>query len=88
LPLSFESEVDGKYEKREEVKRRMEEQEALDKKLKSLQTLLVGDNVGLVSSVGEQGKASEPQACPLRRAHLLRGHAWMLIMSPAIFKVF
>jgi hypothetical protein len=54
--------VDGKYEKREEVKRRMEEQEALDKKLKSLQTLLVGDNIGLVSSVGEQGKASEPQA--------------------------
>ena len=40
----------------------MEEQEALDKNLKGLQTLLVGDNVGLVSSVGEQGKASEPQA--------------------------
>ena len=40
----------------------MEEQEALDKKLKSLKMLLTGDNIGLVSSVGEQGKANEPQA--------------------------
>ena len=38
-PLSSESETDGayEYERREEVERRLEEQEALDKKLKSLQ---------------------------------------------------
>ena len=40
----------------------MEEQEALDKKLKGVKMLLSGDNIGLVSSVGEQGKANEPQA--------------------------
>ena len=61
-PLSSESETDGEYERREEAERRLEEQEALDKKLKSLQTLLTGDNVGLVSSVSEPGKADEPQA--------------------------
>lgn len=60
-PLSSESETDGEYEKREEAERRLEEQEALDKKLKTLQTLLTGDNVGLVSSISEHGKANEQQ---------------------------
>ena len=60
-PVSSESETDGEYERREEAERRLEEQEALDKKLKSLQTLLTGDNVGLVSSVGEHGKGKELQ---------------------------
>jgi hypothetical protein len=60
-PLSSESETDGEYERREEAERRLEEQEALDKKLKSLQTLLTGDNVGLVSSISEHGKAKESQ---------------------------
>ncbi|KAF8484734.1 hypothetical protein DFH94DRAFT_715712 [Russula ochroleuca] len=60
-PVSSESETDGEYERREEAERRLEEQEALDKKLKTLQTLLTGDNVGLVSSVGEHGKGKEPQ---------------------------
>ena len=43
------------------TERQLEEQEALDKKLKTLQTFLTGDNVGLVSSVGEHGKGKEPQ---------------------------
>ena len=60
-PVSSESETDGEYERREEAERRLEEQEALDKKLKTLQTLLTGDNVGLVSSVGEHEKGKEPQ---------------------------
>ena len=60
-PLSSESETDGEYERREEAERRLEEQELLDKKLKTLQTLLTGDNVGLVSSVSEHGKAKEQQ---------------------------
>jgi hypothetical protein len=60
-PVSSESETDGEYEKREEAERRLEEQEALDKKLETLQTLLTGDNVGLVSSITEHGKAKEPQ---------------------------
>ena len=60
-PLSSESESDGEYERREEAERRLEEQEALDKKLKTLQILLTGDNVGLVSSISEHGKANEQQ---------------------------
>lgn len=60
-PLSSESETDGEYERREEAERRLEEQETLDKKLKTLQTLLTGDNVGLVSSISENGKAKEQQ---------------------------
>jgi hypothetical protein len=60
-PLSSGSETDGEYDRREETERRLEEQEALDKKLKTLQTLLTGDNVGLVSSISEHGKAKEPQ---------------------------
>jgi hypothetical protein len=60
-PLSSESETDGEYERREEADRRLEEQEALDKKLKTLQTLLTGDNVGLVNSISEHGKAKERQ---------------------------
>lgn len=60
-PLSSESETDGEYERREEAERRLEEQDALDKKLKTLQTLLTGDNVGLVSSISEHGKAKEQQ---------------------------
>jgi hypothetical protein len=60
-PLSSESETDGEYERREEAERRLEEQETLDKKLKTLQTLLTGDNVGLVSSISEHGKAKEQQ---------------------------
>lgn len=60
-PLSSESESDGEYERREEAERRLEEQEVLDKKLKNLQTLLTGDNVGLVSSTSERRKAKEPQ---------------------------
>ena len=60
-PLSSESETDDEYERREEAERRLEEEEALDKKLKNLQTLLTGDNVGLVSSVSEHGKAIESQ---------------------------
>jgi hypothetical protein len=60
-PLSSESETDGEYERREEAERRLEEQEALDKKLKILQTLLTGDNVGLVSSISEHGKQKDPQ---------------------------
>ena len=54
--------MDGKYERREEVERRLEEQKAPDKKLKSMQTLWAGDNIGLVSSVREQGKANDLQA--------------------------
>ena len=60
-PLSSESETDGEDERREEAERRWEEQEALDKKLKNLQILLTGDNVGLVSSISEDRKAGEPQ---------------------------
>jgi hypothetical protein len=60
-PLSSESETDEEYERREEAERRLEEQEALDKKLKNLQTLLTGENVGLVSSVSEHGKGKERQ---------------------------
>jgi hypothetical protein len=60
-PLSSESESDGEYERREETERRLEEQEVLDKKLKNLQTLLTGDNVGLVSSISERRKGKEPQ---------------------------
>ena len=62
MPLSSELETDGEHERREGVERRLEEQEELNKKLKSMQTLLTGDNVGLVSSVSEQGKANEMQA--------------------------
>jgi len=58
-PLSSESETDGEYERREEAERRLEEQEVLDKKLKTLQNLMTGDNVGLVSSISEHGKAKE-----------------------------
>ncbi|KAH9977746.1 hypothetical protein BGW80DRAFT_1283971 [Lactifluus volemus] len=61
-PLSSESETDGEDERREEAERRWEEQEALDKKLKNLQTLLTGDNIGLVSSVSEGRKARGPQS--------------------------
>ncbi|KAI0307133.1 hypothetical protein B0F90DRAFT_1685406 [Multifurca ochricompacta] len=60
-PLSSGSETDEEDEGREEAERRLEEQEALDKKLRNLQTLLTGDNVGLVSSINEQRKAREPQ---------------------------
>ncbi|KAH9965898.1 hypothetical protein BC827DRAFT_1354887 [Russula dissimulans] len=60
-PLSSESETDEEYERAEEAARQLEEQEALDKKLKNLQTLLTGDNVGLVSSINEHGKGKEPQ---------------------------
>ena len=60
-PLSSESESDGEYERREEAERRLEEQEALDKKLKNLQTLLTGDNVGLVSSEHRKAKESQTQ---------------------------
>lgn len=60
-PLSSGSESDGEFERREEAERQMEEQEALDKKLKNLQALLTGDNVGLVSSVSEHRKGKEPQ---------------------------
>jgi hypothetical protein len=60
-PLSSESESDGEYERREEVERELEEQEALDKKLQNLQTLLTGDNIGLVSSISEHRKGKEPQ---------------------------
>ncbi|KAI0005046.1 hypothetical protein BJV74DRAFT_806591 [Russula compacta] len=60
-PLTSESETDEEYEKTEEVERRSEEQEALDKKLKNLQTLLTGDNVGLVSSFSPHRKAMESQ---------------------------
>ncbi|KAI0254723.1 hypothetical protein BJV78DRAFT_1182409 [Lactifluus subvellereus] len=60
-PLSSGSETDGEDERREEAERRWEEQEALDKKLKNLQTLLTGDNVGLVSSISEDRKGREPQ---------------------------
>jgi len=60
-PLSSGSESDGEFERREEAERQLEEQEALDKKLKNLQTLLTGDNVGLVSSVSEHRKGKEPQ---------------------------
>ena len=44
------------------MERRLEEQEALVKKPRSSQTLLTGDNIGLVSSVSEQGKVNETQA--------------------------
>ena len=54
--------MDSKYERREEVERRLEVKKAPDKKLKSMQMLLAGDNFGLVSSVMEQGKANDPQA--------------------------
>jgi len=60
-PLSSESETDEEEEKQEEAERRLEEQEALDKKLRNLQTLLTGDNVGLVSSTKETRKGKEPQ---------------------------
>lgn len=60
-PLSSGSESDGEFERREEAERQLEEQEALDKKLKTLQALLTGDNVGLVSSVSEHRKGKEPQ---------------------------
>jgi hypothetical protein len=60
-PLSSESESDGEYERREEVERQLEEQEALDKKLQNLQTLLTGDNIGLVSSISEHRKGKVPQ---------------------------
>ena len=60
-PLSSGSESDGEFERREEAERQLEEQEALDKKLKNLQVLLTGDNVGLVSSVSEHRKGKEPQ---------------------------
>ena len=60
-PLSSESETDEEEERQEEAERRQEEQEALDKKLKNLQTLLTGDNVGLVSSTKETRKGKEPQ---------------------------
>jgi hypothetical protein len=60
-PLSSGSETDGEDERREEAERRWEEQEALDKKLKNLQTLLTGDNVGLVSSISEDRKGRGPQ---------------------------
>ena len=60
-PLSSESESDEEDERQEEAERRLEEQEALDKKLLNLQTLLTGDNVGLVSSTKENRKGKEPQ---------------------------
>ncbi|KAH9006783.1 hypothetical protein EDB86DRAFT_2868241 [Lactarius hatsudake] len=60
-PLSSESETDEEDDKQEEAERRLEEQEALDKKLKNLQTLLTGENVGLVSSMKENRKGKEPQ---------------------------
>ena len=60
-PLSSESETDEEDEREEEAERRLEEQEALDKKLQNLQTLLTGDNVGLVSSTKENRKGKERQ---------------------------
>ncbi len=60
-PLSSGSESDEEDERQEEAERRLEEQEALDKKLRNLQTLLTGDNVGLVSSTKENRKGKEPQ---------------------------
>jgi hypothetical protein len=63
-PLSSESETDEEEEKQEEAERRLEEQEALDKKLRNLQTLLTGDNVGLVSSTKETRKGKEPRRVP------------------------
>ncbi|KAH9045372.1 hypothetical protein EDB85DRAFT_23246 [Lactarius pseudohatsudake] len=60
-PLSSESETDEEDDRQEEAERRLEEQEALDKKLKNLQTLLTGENVGLVSSMKENRKGKEPQ---------------------------
>ena len=64
-PLSSESETDEEEEKQEEAERRLEEQEAIDKKLRNLQTLLTGDNVGLVSSTKETRRAKESK--PQRR---------------------
>lgn len=60
-PLSSGSETDEEDERQEEAERRLEEQEALDKKLRNLQTLLTGDNVGLVSSTKETRKGKEPR---------------------------
>src|SRR6266404_4130765 len=60
-PLSSGSETDEEDEKQEVAERRLEEQEALDKKLRNLQTLLTGDNIGLVSSIKENPEGREPQ---------------------------
>jgi hypothetical protein len=87
-PFSSESESDGEYERREEAERRLEEQEALDKKLKHLQTLLTGDNVGLVSSVSEHRKAKEPQTqdrfAPSPSSHMARKDASVSSRSQSI----
>ncbi|KAH8999077.1 hypothetical protein EDB92DRAFT_1932502 [Lactarius akahatsu] len=65
-PLSSESETDEEDDRQEEAERRLEEQEALDKKLKNLQTLLTGENVGLVSFMKENRKEKSPKLKDVR----------------------
>ncbi|KAI0268226.1 hypothetical protein BC834DRAFT_682368 [Gloeopeniophorella convolvens] len=60
-PLSSDSGTDDGDED-EEAERRLETQEALDKKLRNLHSLLTGDNIGLVSSVNDNRRTREHQA--------------------------
>ncbi|KAI0053598.1 hypothetical protein FA95DRAFT_464512 [Auriscalpium vulgare] len=75
-PLSSESESDEDADKADEEDRRLEEQEVLDQKLKTLQLQMTGDALGLVSSVREvrkgkgarrYGSASPPPRLNIRQ---------------------
>ena len=61
-PLSPEEETDSEDEaaaKEEEADRKLEEQEALDRKLENLQKMMTNDTLGLVSSSRVKGKTRE-----------------------------
>ncbi|OCB87514.1 hypothetical protein A7U60_g5419 [Sanghuangporus baumii] len=60
-PLDSNSESEDEAAKAEEEERRAEEQEALDKKLKQLQTMMTNNTLGLVRDARPKTRGKEPQ---------------------------
>ena len=57
---------DGELDASEQAERRLEEQEALDKKLRNLQTMITGDRLGLVRSSRPRQRTERPSRDPHR----------------------
>ena len=57
---------DAEVDASEQAERRLEEQEALDKKLRNLQTMITGDKLGLVRSSRPRQRAERPSRDPHR----------------------
>jgi hypothetical protein len=60
------SDADSELDASEQAERQLEEQEALDKKLRNLQTMITGEKLGLVRSPRPRQRAERPSRDPHR----------------------